>query len=208
MHTTTTALLAALSIAQASAKIPFVSNADVIPISEQHIPISSRQSQACFVIGSEELPEETADVADALASTVTCSDSDTTLEGVPDVTSGAMTFSSIDFSQSGSSPLQFALDTFAAGTPLAQSNLQAFQDALNVYQATEAGIRSVGGDLTIKIPKFFLEMQVSRIQTAQGNPPSEAGLQVDHLRDKVLSNAASEDQSLLDEVTALASQLS
>lgn len=50
-------------------------------------------------------------------------------------------------------------------------------------------------------------MQVSRIQTAQGNPPTSASLQVDHLRDKVTKNAAGEDQALLDQVVALAAQL-
>lgn len=78
---------------------------------------------------------------------------------------------------------------------------------MNVYLATEAGIRSVGGSLAIKVPKFFLQMQVSRIQTAQGNPPTAAGSQVDHLRDKVTKNAAGEDQKLLDQVVALAAQL-
>lgn len=78
---------------------------------------------------------------------------------------------------------------------------------LNVYLATEAGLRSVGGSLAIKVPKFFLEFQVSRIATAQGNPPAAAGLQVDHLRDKVTKNAAGESKALLDQVVALATQL-
>lgn len=69
------------------------------------------------------------------------------------------------------------------------------------------GIRSVGGDLAIKVPKFFLQMQVSRIQTAQGNPPAAAGAQVDHLRDKVTKNAAGESRALLDQVVALADVL-
>lgn len=76
-----------------------------------------------------------------------------------------------------------------------------------MYLATEAGIRSTGGNLAIKVPKFFLEMQVSRIQTAQGNPPTSAALQVDHLRDKVTKNAAGESKALLDQVVALATQL-
>lgn len=76
-----------------------------------------------------------------------------------------------------------------------------------MYLATEAGIRSEGGNLAIKVPKFFLEMQVSRIQTAQGKAPTSASLQVDHLRDKVTKNAAGEDKALLDQVVALAAQL-
>ncbi|KAI1141661.1 hypothetical protein F5Y05DRAFT_269235 [Hypoxylon sp. FL0543] len=197
--------------AAALPKIPFVASSAVIPLQNTNTAaLSARQSanQACFVIGSQTLPQETADIAAALASTVTCDKSATTIADVPDVTSGSTTFSSIDFSQSSQTPLQFALSQFATADPLADTDLQTFQDMLNVYQATEAGIRSVGGSLAIKVPKFFLEMQVSRIQTAQGNPPLAAGLQVDHLRDKVLKNAPKEAQSLLDQVTLLATQLS
>lgn len=209
---------ASLSIAAALAgtaaalpKIPFVATSDVIPLQNTNTAaVSARQSanQACFVIGSKTLPQEVADIAANLASTVTCDNSATTIAKVPDVTSGSTTFSSIDFSQSSQTPLQFALSKFATANPLSSTDLQTFQDMLNVYQATEAGIRSVGGSLAIKVPKFFLEMQVSRIQTAQGNPPTAAGLQVDHLRDKVLKNAPKEAQSLRDQVTQLATQLS
>ncbi|KAI1303979.1 hypothetical protein F5Y03DRAFT_179808 [Xylaria venustula] len=187
---------------------------NLYPTTKDNIPlpiaieITERQNQACFVVGSTTLPAEVADVADSLASTVTCSTTSTTISGVPDVTSGSTTFSSIDFSQSSQTPLQFALSKFATSATLADSDLATFQDELNVYLATEAGIRSVGGSLAIKVPKFFLEFQVSRIQTAQGNAPTDAGQQVDHLRDKVLKNAAGEDQSLLDQVTTLATQVS
>ncbi|KAI0449698.1 hypothetical protein F5B21DRAFT_33660 [Xylaria acuta] len=202
-------VLALASAAAALPKIPFITSYEIIPTLKAPV-IVPRQQQACFVIGSETLPEETQEIADALASSVTCDDSATTLSGVPDVASSSspgLTFSSVDFSTSGQSPLAFALNTFFAADALADSNLAAFEAARDVYLATEAGIRSVGGDLAIKVPKFFLEFQVSRIQTAQGNPPTDAGLQVDHLLDKVLTNAAGEDQSLLDQVTALAAQL-
>ncbi|KAI2784417.1 hypothetical protein F4815DRAFT_214223 [Daldinia loculata] len=197
--------------------IPFVTTTAVIPLQDDATgslsaatEVSRRQSakQACFVVGSITLPQEVADVAASLASTVTCSKSATTISGVPDVTSGSTTFSSIDFSKSKQTGLQFALSQFATAEPLASTDLQKFQDMLNVYEATEAGIRSVGGSLAIKVPKFFLEMQVSRIQTAQGNPPAAAGLQVDHLRDKVLKNAPKEAANLLNQVTQLATQLS
>ena len=172
-------------------------------------PLEARQSQsACFVIGNTALPQEVADVVTSIQSLVTCSNSATTIAGVPDVTTNGLSFSDIDFSQSSQTPLQFALSEFATADPLASTDLATFEDQLNLYLATEAGIRSVGGSLAIKVPKFFLEFQVSRIQTAQGNPPTAAGLQVDHLRDKVLKNAASEDQALLDQVTSLATVLS
>ncbi|CAJ2505728.1 Uu.00g131220.m01.CDS01 [Anthostomella pinea] len=200
----------ALAAGLATAKIPFVASSPVIQLGPRTaLPpwARQRQAQACFIIDSTTLPAETAEAAAAIASTVTCSTTTTTLSGVPDVTAGDTTFSSIDFSQSSQTPLGFALSTFATEPTVADSDLQTFQDELDTYVATEAGIRSVGGDLAIKVPKFFLEFQVSRIQTAQGNSPADAGLQVDHLRDKVLKNAAGEDQTLLDQVTQLATHL-
>ncbi|KAJ0119755.1 hypothetical protein J7T55_013959 [Diaporthe amygdali] len=165
-------------------------------------PLEARQN-ACFVVGKTALPAEVQDSVTAIQSAVTCG-STTTIDNVPDVTSGSVSFSQVDFSQSKSSPLQFALDTFATAANPADSDLATLQDQLNVYLATEAGLRSVGGSLAIKVPKFFLAMQVSRVQTAQGNPPAAAGQQVDHLRDKVIKNAAGESQALLDQVTQLA----
>jgi hypothetical protein len=171
------------------------------------LALSTRQNKACFIVGTTALPAEVADVANSLANTVTCSATAKTLSSVPDVSSGAVSFSSIDFSRSSQSPLAFALQEFATASPLASTDLQRFQDSLNVYLATEAGIRSTGGNLAIKVPKFFLQMQVSRIQTAQGKAPTAAGAQVDHLRDKVTKNAAGESKALLDQVVALAGQL-
>lgn len=118
------------------------------------------------MVGSETLPAEVQDSVTAIQSSVTCG-SGTTIDNVPDVTSGSATFSDIDFSKSDSSPLQFALDTFATPADPATADLATLQDQLNTYLATEAGLRSVGGSLAIKVPKFFLAMQVSRVQTAQ-----------------------------------------
>ena len=189
---TTTATLSLLSLLTAATALP---------------TLSTRQASACFIVGNEVLPEEVADVVTSIQSSVTCAPDTKTLGTVPDVTSGSQTYSAIDFSASSSSPLSFALSTFNTATPLADSNLDAFTDALNVYLATEAGLRSEGGNLAIKVPKFFLQMQISRIQTAQGNPPKEPGQQVEHLRDKVTKNAAGEDKALLDQVVQLAAEL-
>ncbi|KAK8054609.1 hypothetical protein PG994_009676 [Apiospora phragmitis] len=218
------------------AKVPFVTGKPVIELSNEPVPIThpvpktknvigssspaaaaanadvhARQAQkACFVVGTETLPKEVADVATSLAGKITCNAKVKTLSGVPDVsTASGVTFSSVDFSQSKTqTPLAFALDKFATDpTSLAKTDLQQFQDMLDVYTATEAGIRSVGGNVAaLKIPKFFLAMQVSRIQTAQGNPPKGAGQQVDHLRDKVTKNAPKEDKALIDQVVKLATQ--
>jgi hypothetical protein len=154
------------------------------------------------------LPAEVTDTVTAIQDAITCSTSKTTISGVPDVTSGGVTFSSINFATSKQTALQFALSEFATTEPLANNDLATFQNQLNTYLATEAGIRSVGGSLAIKVPKFFLEFQVSRIQTAQGNAPTDPGLTVEHLLGKVTKNAAGESQTLLNQVTALASQLS
>lgn len=194
MRATRSSALALLSILSAASALPT-------------IDLAVRQANACFVVGNTALPAEVADAVTAIQSDVACDKSATTISNVPDVSSGKATFSNVDFSKSSQTPLGFALQQFATADPLADTDLQAFQDNLNVYLATEAGIRSVGGNLAIKVPKFFLQMQVSRIQTAQGNPPAAAGQQVDHLRDKVTKNAAGESKALLDQVTALAAQL-
>ncbi|KAL2148997.1 hypothetical protein VTH82DRAFT_1683 [Thermothelomyces myriococcoides] len=171
--------------------------------------IVERQANgACFVIGNQELPQETSNFVAQLQNRVTCDPRRTTIAGVPDVSSGGVTFSSINFATSDKTPLEFALERFATPTPLRNADLATFQRQLDVYLATEAGIRSVGGSLAIKVPKFFLQFQVSRIQTAQGNPPTAPGLQVDHLLEKVLKNSPRENQALRDQVVALAKVLS
>ncbi|KAF9739544.1 hypothetical protein PMIN07_000285 [Paraphaeosphaeria minitans] len=167
----------------------------------------NRRQNPCFVVGSTTLPAETANSANALASTVTCG-TGTTIGNVPDVTTNGVSFSDIDFSKSSSSPLQFALDKFATADALASTDLGAFQTNLDLYTATEAGIRSEGGTLAIKEPKFFLAFQVARIKTAQGVAIAEPGQTVEHLLGKVQKNAGSADKGLLSQVNALATQLS
>merc|ERR1711977_701048 len=178
MHSTT--LISALALAGTALSVPLF------------VP---RQASACFIVGDTTLPAEVEDVVTSLQNTITCDASTTTLSGVPDVTSGSTTFSSIAFSE------------FATETPLASTDLALFQDQLNVYLATEAGIRSVGGGLGIKAPKFFLAMQVARIKTAQGIEITDPGQTVEHLLGKVTKNAVKESQATLDQITALASEL-
>lgn len=168
--------------------------------------LTERQAP-CFLIGNEVLPKEVQDVATSIQSRITCNPSIKTLSNVPDVASGGVTFSAINFASSPQTALQFALDRFATKAPLAGTDLATFQRQLDVYLATEAGIRSVAGGLGLKPVKFFLQFQVSRIQTAQGNPPTAAGLQVDHLLEKVLKNAPRESKAVQDKVRALATVL-
>lgn len=169
--------------------------------------LSARQAQPCFVVGSTTLPQEVIDVDTEIAPRVTCDSSATTIGNVPDVTSGGVSFSSINFAESTDTPLQFALNTFATADPVADSDLATFTAQQDVYQATEAGIRSTGGSLAIKVPKFFLSFQIARIKTAQGTAITDPGQTVEHLLGKVTKNAAGESQDLLDQVTALSTQL-
>jgi hypothetical protein len=99
--------------------------------------ILTRQSNACFVIGNTALPAEVERVNTAIQDSITCSTSATTLSNVPDVTSGSVTFSDIDFSKSGQTPLEFALEKFATADPLASTDLQTFQDSMFYPQERE-----------------------------------------------------------------------
>lgn len=92
------------------------------------------------------LPQETLDAANSLASSITCDVKETTISGVPDVSSGGISFSSIDFATSGQTPLAFALEKFATTSPLAENDLAKFQNEANVYTAIEATLRSIGGN--------------------------------------------------------------
>ncbi|KAM0447589.1 hypothetical protein ACHAO4_008916 [Trichoderma viride] len=169
---------------------------------------SPRQAQPCFIVGNVALPQETQDAANSLASSVTCNAKETTFSGVPDVSSGGISFSSIDFATSGQSALAFALEKFATTSPLAENDLAKFQNEANVYTATEAALRSIGGNLAIKAPKFFINFQIARIQTAQGNPPTNPGQTVEHLLGKVTKNASKADQQFLEQITNLSNILS
>lgn len=153
------------------------------------------------------LPQETADISEQLQDRITCDDSQTTIAGVPDVSAGGVPFSAVNFATSSQTPLEYAMSEFVTLDTLANDDVDTFQRLLDVYHATEAGIRSAGGDLAIKVPKFFLQMQISRIQTAQGNPPTAAGLQVDHLLGKILDLTPRDSQELRDQLTALAGDL-
>ncbi|KAK1988183.1 hypothetical protein LZ30DRAFT_777039 [Colletotrichum cereale] len=172
-------------------------------------PSLDARQNACFIVGNTVLPKEVSDASASLANKVTCDATKKPISGVPDVAAGGVKFSAINFAASDQTPLAFALKQFATKEPLADNDLATFENMASVYTATEAGIRSVGGNFAaMKIPRFFLAMQVSRIQTAQGKPPAAPGQQVDHLRDKVLKNSPRESKALLDQVTALAAKTS
>lgn len=94
-----------------------------------------RQAKACFVVGNTALPAEVQDSVTAIQNAVTCGTT-TTIDNVPDVTSGAVSFSDVNFADSKSTPLGFALSEFATSTPLASTDLGLFTDRLNTYLAT------------------------------------------------------------------------
>ncbi|KAF3937370.1 hypothetical protein ABW19_dt0205157 [Dactylella cylindrospora] len=194
MHIPTTAATLLLSL------LPSLTSS--LPLSR----LSSRQSP-CFVIGDTALPAETQEIAESLASIVTCDTSVRPLQGIPDTISGGVKFSDINFLDSDELPLDFALTTFATPADPSDADLTLFTNRLNNYLAQEAGVRSIGGNLAIKAPKFFLAFQVARIKTAQGIEITDPGQTVEHLLGKVTKNAGRVSQATLDEVTRLSTVL-
>jgi len=117
-------------------------------------------------VGNTALPAEVADVVTAIENSVTCNAAVKTIGNVPDVIQDGVTFSSINFAASTQSPLAFALSEFATANPLASTDLAAFETNLNLYLATEAGIRSEAGNLAIKVQSSSLRsrLRVSKRQ--------------------------------------------
>ncbi|CAE6454113.1 unnamed protein product [Rhizoctonia solani] len=170
-------------------------------------PTLHRRQSACFIVGKTSLPAEVASGISALASQVTCgSKTIANTGGVPDVTSGGITYSSIDFQSSNKSPVGFALDTFKTPADPATANLATLQNQLNTYLAMEAG--STGSKILPKLKgtKFFIQFQIARVRTAQGAKLGVADT-VEHQLGKVLKNAVGATQVEKDAVTALSKQL-
>jgi len=175
------------------------------------VPVPSElQSRAnpCFITGTTPLPAEVASGLSTLANSITCSQGQS-VPGVPEVTSGGVSFASIDFQQSTDSPLGFALKTFSTPDNPATADLTDLQNKLNVYLAVEAGVRSNGGGAIlgkVKSVKFFLQFQIARVKTAQGQTLSGAGT-VDHQLAKVLKNAVGASAAQEAQVNALAANI-
>ncbi|KAG8710211.1 hypothetical protein FRC09_000241 [Ceratobasidium sp. 395] len=172
-------------------------------------PTVHRRQSACFLVGKNALPAEVSSGIPALVSSVTCGS--TTIpntNGVPDVISGGISYSSIDFQSSSKSPVGFALDAFKTPTDPATADLMKLQSQLNAYLAMEAGVRSTGSSILSKLKgaKFFIQFQIARVQTAQGAKLGVADT-VEHQLGKVLKNAVGATQAEKDAVTALSKQL-
>ncbi|EEB93896.1 hypothetical protein MPER_07388 [Moniliophthora perniciosa FA553] len=169
----------------------------------------ARQAQPCFVTGSVALPAEVADGLAALSS-VTCDTSKESVPGVPDVTSGGISYSSIDFQKSNLSPVGFALQTFKTPADPADADLDLLQNQLNTYLAVEAGLRSQPNSSRLlsqlKGPKFFLQFQIARARTALGENLGVADT-VEHQLGKVVKNAAGASADEIAQVNALATQI-
>lgn len=151
-------------------------------------PTVHRRQSACFLVGKIALPAEVASSIPALVSSVTCGS--TTIAntgGVPDVVSGGISYSSIDFQSSSKSPVGFALAKFKTSTDPATADLTTLQNQLNTYLAMEAGVRSTGSSILGKLKgaKFFLQFQISRVRTAKGETLGVADT-VEHQLGKVL----------------------
>ncbi|KAF7306780.1 hypothetical protein MIND_00469700 [Mycena indigotica] len=168
-----------------------------------------RRANPCFVTGSVALPAEVANSLQGLKA-VTCNAKRQVAPGVPDVTSGGIAFSSIDFQKSSLSPLGFALATFKTPTDPAKADLKTLQNQLNAYLAVEAGVRSQPNSSALlarlKGPKFFIQFQIARVQTAKGVALGVADT-VEHQLGKVTKNAVGAKASEIAQVTALSKQL-
>ncbi|KAF3908314.1 hypothetical protein AA313_de0207111 [Arthrobotrys entomopaga] len=178
--------------------------ASFLPLLTTSLPITTltpRAAALCSIIGKTALPAETQEAADAIASVVTCNTALRPLQGIPDTISDGIKFSDINFAD-------IALQTFSTPTPPRTASLTTFQNELNVYISQESGIRSINGkNLAIKAPKFFLEFQIARIKTSQGQVITDPGQTVEHLLGKVIKNAGRVSKATLDKVNKLAMQL-
>ncbi|KAI8821776.1 uncharacterized protein EV422DRAFT_480534, partial [Fimicolochytrium jonesii] len=166
--------------------------------------------QACFISTKSALPAEVASSIPALARTIRCSTTtflQTSPTKIPDLISGSTSFSSIDFRNSALDPLGFALANFAVNDPKT-ANLATLTEKLNVYLAFEAALRSSGASTSAltkaKVPKFFLQFQLARVEVAQTGKTAVAG-GVEHQRAKVSKNAAAirASQAELKELAAI-----
>ncbi|KAJ7630785.1 hypothetical protein FB45DRAFT_1027968 [Roridomyces roridus] len=173
------------------------------------LPLLGRATP-CFATGSVALPAEVAAGIPALESAVTCNAKIQVATGVPDIISGGIAFSTIDFQTSSSSPLGFALSTFATPTDPATADLATLQNQLNDYLAFEAGVRTQPNSSALlsklKGPKFFLQFQIARVQTANCVSLGVADT-VAHQLEKVTKNAVGASASEIAQVNALAKQV-
>ncbi|KAF8754588.1 hypothetical protein RHS01_06064 [Rhizoctonia solani] len=171
-------------------------------------PTVHRRQSACFLVGKTALPAEVSSGVSALASQVTCGTKTiANTGGVPDVTSGGISFSSIDFQSSQKSPVGFALDTFKTPRTLRLPILQHFKTSLTLIWPWKPAFDLP--DLTfgtVKGSQFFLQFQIARVRTAQGAKLGVADT-VEHQLGKVLKNAVGATQAEKDAVTALSKQL-
>ncbi|KAJ7786151.1 hypothetical protein B0H16DRAFT_1489318 [Mycena metata] len=173
-------------------------------------PLWGRAATPCFVTGSVALPAEVSAGIPALEKAVTCNAKIQVATGVPDMISGGVAYSTIDFQKSSASPLGFALATFQTPADPATADLATLQNQLNDYLALEAGVRSQPGTSALlaklKGPKFFLQFQIARVQTANG-VTLDAADTVAHQLTKVQANAVGATASELAQLTALSKQV-
>ncbi|CCA74275.1 hypothetical protein PIIN_08228 [Serendipita indica DSM 11827] len=182
----------------------FATGVASVPLAEK------RAASACFLTGSTALPAEVESGIAALSKVVTCNTSKQSVSGVPLVSSGGISFDTINFQKSTKSPLGFALQTFTTPSDPATADLNKLQSQLNDYLAVEAGVRSNGGGgslLTqVKSVKFFLQFQIARVKTAKGQTLSVADT-VSHQQGKVVKNAIGATAAEIAQVNALATQV-
>ncbi|KAK7439808.1 hypothetical protein VKT23_017384 [Stygiomarasmius scandens] len=173
-------------------------------------PAPVRRQNPCFVTGPVALPAEVSSGLTSLTPAITCDNSVQVAPGVPDVSSGGVKFSQIDFQKSSSSPIGFALQTFKTPADPADADLELLQNQLNTYLAVEAGVRSQSNSGALlnqlKGPKFFLQFQIARVNEARGVQVGVADT-VEHQLGKVIKNAGGASQAEIAQVNALATQI-
>ncbi|KAJ3739637.1 hypothetical protein DFH05DRAFT_1546327 [Lentinula detonsa] len=170
-----------------------------------------KRANPCFVTGSVALPAEVSDGLPALeAAPVTCNTAVEVAPGVPDLSSGGIDYSSIDFQKSSLSPLGFALQMFTTPEDPAGVDLTTLQNQLNNYLALEAGVRSQPDSSALlgrlKGPKFFLQFQIARVNAANGLQLDAADT-VAHQLTKVTANAVGATSAELEQVTTLSTHV-
>lgn len=128
---------------------------------------------------------------------------------MPDVHTSGLSFSNIFFTFSPTTPLQFAIDSFTPPDTISLDTLGTWQQYLDLFTATEIGVRSEDGNLdTVMVVRLFLDIQVARIKRRlghEGDPRKGRSIEelIGELADEVLRSTYVRDRRLLKEILLL-----
>ncbi|KAH7132249.1 hypothetical protein B0J11DRAFT_220883 [Dendryphion nanum] len=173
------------------------------------ISAGRNDSAACFLVGDVSLPAELDASVKRLVeeNVISCDFSRHTIGNVPDLSTSTQSFSEMNFADSASTPLRFAMARFATTVPIGSSSLRIFEQSLDVYLATEAGVRSEEGDARdVLVVRKYLEFQVARIKSARGIHIADPTQTSEYLLDSLSDMVQEHDLKALGEVVSLVSQ--